>query len=499
MNYIKYGHHISYKNVFKIFLIYLLIFVPILLIRYPDIRNELKYFVVADNLLETKNFFILKYFSELYPDKPPLFFWLLGFLKKYCGNLFMPAAVFLGSVLPSFLITIFSYSLFAKIRDEKSGFFIAISLCTVPFFMGISLVLRMDMLMSFFIFMALYNFFSLYYNFIPKNLKNILFMYFYIFLGIFTKGPAGIVVPLITIFVFLLLENNLNFLKKIYLGRGIIFILILIGIWQYFILKSPQGKEYLMLILGQETIGRIVKAKTHVKPFYYYLQMLPVLLYPYGIFFIGSLVYYIKNIKFYKEWDILEKIGFSWTVVPLLAFSCASGKLDIYLLPLFIGMSIMIYSFIIKSKDSRFGKIIFKISMVMAVLPVFFNKIFNKENDFYKKLLFFPLTIITIFIFLIPFIESYNEKFSLKPIEREITISDKNVIAYRFKDFVNIKGMIDKKITLSENTEDLQKEILKGRNVLIIAREKYKNDLKNFSQLKLKYENLNYSVYSFEN
>lgn len=499
MNYIKYGHHISYKNVFKIFLIYLIIFIPILLVRYPDIRNELKYFVVADNLLETKNFFILKYFSELYPDKPPLFFWLLGFLKKYCGNLFMPAAVFLGSVLPSFLITIFSYSLFAKIRDEKSGFFIAISLCTVPFFMGISLVLRMDMLMSFFIFMTLYNFFSLYYNFIPKNLKNILFMYFYIFLGIFTKGPAGIVVPLITIFVFLLLENKLNFLKKIYLGRGIIFILILIGIWQYFILKSPQGKEYLMLILGQETIGRIVKAKTHVKPFYYYFEMIPILLYPYGIFFIGSFIYYIKKIRFYKEWDILEKIGFSWTVVPLLAFSCASGKLDIYLLPLFIGMSIMIYSFIIKSKDSRFGKIIFKISMVMAVLPVFFNKIFNKENDFYKKLLFFPLTIITIFIFLIPFIESYNEKFSLKPIEREITISDKNVIAYRFKDFVNIKGKINKKITLSENTEDLQKEILKGRDVLIIAREKYKNDLKNFSQLKLKYENLNYSVYYFEN
>ena len=237
-----------------------------------------------------------------------------------------------------------------------------------------------------------------------------------------------------------------------------------------------------MLILGQETIGRIVKAKTHVKPFYYYFEMIPILLYPYGIFFIGSFIYYIKKIKSYKEWDILEKIGFSWTTVPLLAFSCASGKLDIYLLPLFIGMFIMIYSFIIKSKDSRFGKIIFKISMVMAVLPVFFNKIFNKENDFYKKLLFFPLTIITIFIFLIPFIESYNEKFSLKPIEREITISDKNVIAYRFKDFVNIKGKINKKITLSENTEDLQKEILKGRDVLIIAREKYKNDLKNFSR-----------------
>ena len=132
----------------------------------------------------------------------------------------------------------------------------------------------------------------------------------------------------------------------------------------------------------------------------------------------------------------------------------------------------MIYSFIIKSKDSRFGKIIFKISMVMAVLPVFFNKIFNKENYFYKKLLFFPLTIITIFIFLIPFIESYNEKFSLKPIEREITISDKNVIAYRFKDFVNIKGKINKEIILSENIYDFQKEVLKNKKYFYYCKKK---------------------------
>ena len=305
----------------------------------------------------------------------------------------------------------------------------------------------------------------------------------------------GIGVPLITIFVFLLLENNLSFLKKIYFGRGIIFILFLAVIWQYFILKSPQGKEYLMLILGQETIGRIVKAKTHIKPFYYYFEMLPVLLYPYGIFFIGSFIYYIKNIRSYKEWDILEKIGFSWTVVPLLAFSCASGKLDIYLIPLFIGMFVMIYSFIEKSKDRKFSKIIFKISMAMTVLPVFFNKIFNKENNFYKKLLFFPLTVITIFIFLVPFTEFYNEKFSLKPIEREITLSDKNIIAYRFKDFINIKGKINKEIIFSENIHDFQKEILKNKDIFIVARKKYKNDLKNFTELKLKYENINYSVF----
>lgn len=187
MEYIKYGHHISYKNVFKIFLIYFFIFIPILLLRYPDIRNELKYFVITDNILETKNYFILKYFSELYPDKPPLFFWILAVLKRYCNTFFLPASIFIGSVLPSFLITVLSYSLFAKIKDEKAGFIISLFLCTTPFFIGTSLVLRMDILMSFFIFMALYNFFSIYYNFIPKNFKNIFFLYTYIFLAVFTK------------------------------------------------------------------------------------------------------------------------------------------------------------------------------------------------------------------------------------------------------------------------------------------------------------------------
>ena len=78
---------------------------------------------------------------------------------------------------------------------------------------------------------------------------------------------------------------------------------------------------------------------------------------------------------------------------------------------------------------------------------------------------------------------------------QEITLSDKNIIAYRFKDFVNIKGKINKEIILSENIHDFQKEILKNKDIFIVARKKYKNDLKNFPKLKLKYENINYSVF----
>lgn len=410
----------------------------------------------------------------------------------------MPAAVFLGSVLPSFLVTLFSYSLFAKIKDEKSGFFIALFICTAPFFIGASLVLRMDMLMNFFIFMALYTFFSIYYEFISINFKNIIFIYLFIFLGIFTKGIAGAAVPVITILVFLALENNLKFLKKIYIGRGIIFLSTLVGVWWYTVLQFPQGKEYLSLILGQETVGRIVKAKTHIKPFYYYIKMLPAVFYPYGFFLLGSFFYYMKNIKIYKNWEPVEKIGFAWTAVPLAVFSCASGKLDVYLIPLFTGMAVITYSFIIKSKDTKLGNILLKISMAAAVLPLLLNKIFNKENNFYKKIMFFPVTVIIIFTLLAPFTGIYNNKFSLKPIEREINFSDKILAAYKFKDFVNINGKIHKEIILFENAEELQQEILKNNNILIISRKKYKNDLEKFPQLEIKYENKNYSIFQIK-
>lgn len=297
MSDIKYGHHISYKNWSKFILIYLLIFLPIAILRFPDIRNEIKYFIITDNILNSGNWFILKYFSELYPDKPPLYFWLLSFLKIHFNENFMQSAVIAGSVIPSFLIVVLSYDLFAKLEDEKTGFIIAMSLCSVPFFIGTSVFLRMDMLMTFFIFMALYKFFKIYYGIIKNNFYNILMIYFYITLAILTKGMAGFMVPVVTIIIFLILEKRINFLKSIYFSQGILFIFEIIFLWLGIVWFQPEGKEYVSLLLGRETVGRVIKSKAHIKPFYYYLEMLPALLYPYGILALSSVIYYLKDIK----------------------------------------------------------------------------------------------------------------------------------------------------------------------------------------------------------
>lgn len=96
-------------------------------------------------------------------------------------------------------------------RNEKTGFLIALSLCTIPFFIGTSVFLRMDILMTFFIVFALYKFFFMYYCCAERNLFNLITMYLSIALAILTKGPAGAAVPICTILTFLLLEKNMKF------------------------------------------------------------------------------------------------------------------------------------------------------------------------------------------------------------------------------------------------------------------------------------------------
>ena len=75
------------RNYIAIILIYILIFIPIIILRFPDIRNEIKYFLITDSIIDSKNFLVLKYLNELYPDKPPLYFFILYIQKNIWVNI----------------------------------------------------------------------------------------------------------------------------------------------------------------------------------------------------------------------------------------------------------------------------------------------------------------------------------------------------------------------------------------------------------------------------
>lgn len=391
------------------------------------------------------------------------------------------------------------YNLFSKLKSERFGFLVAISLATTPFFMGISVFLRMDMLMNLFITISIYYFFSIYFNLIKNSWINKGVMYLSIFLGIFTKGIAGGMVPLSIILGFLILEKNLTFLKKINFLTGLGFIIFCALAWFLTIYLQPEGKEYLALMFKQETVGRIVKAKTHIKPFYFYFLRLSFLIFPYSLFWYCGIFHYLKDIKNYRSWNSLDKIGVIWSIVPLILFSLASGKLDIYMLPLFTGMILLSLNFFIKIKNKKIGKVLLKIISTILIIPLFLNKILKTRENQYRRFLSIPLSIVIIFTILAQGMWVFNRYFTLKPIVAQIEDSRK-VYTYRFEDFKNIEG-IEPKIKANNivNIQELDKikDILNtdnSKNYLVI-KSKYNDKFSDIKNLKLKFTNNSYSIF----
>lgn len=369
----------------KIIIIYFILLIVVCFFRFPDIKDEYKYIYLTDNLVERKNFMILKYFGQLYPDKPPLYFWLLVVLKDIFGDNFFPIALILGSLLPMIIISYKTLNFINRMETSDLGIEVYKLFITIPFVVGISLILRMDMLLTLWIVLAIYMFFSRYYLKDYGSKNSMYMMYIYIALGILTKGGAGFVVPILTILTFLFLDKNLTYLKNIKFWKGILLICSIIGIWFLFLSQISDGEEYIKLMLGRETLGRVLSSKTHVRPFYFYLAHTPLTFFIATPFVFLQLYKLSRKIKEFKNWETIDKISYCWFVPNFIFFSMCSGKLDIYLLPIYPAMLILAVRFLDKELK-KYIKGIIRLQFLIVIIVVC-GSIYYTNNYTLKNLI----------------------------------------------------------------------------------------------------------------
>ena len=108
-------------------------------------------------------------------------------------------------------------------------------------------------------------------------------------LALFTKGPVGLLMPPLSIAVFLAVKRDWKGFGK-YLGLktwGIIAGLAALWIGCVWI---EGGSEYINNLLVKQTVGRAVNAFTHAKPFWFYLVAIIWCLAPYSLLLIGSFI-----------------------------------------------------------------------------------------------------------------------------------------------------------------------------------------------------------------
>lgn len=449
-------------------LLYMVLFIPLILFRYPDLRNEFKYLVIAQDMIESKNYLIMRYFGELYPDKPPIYFWLLIFFKKYFENWTYPLMLLTGGLLPAMFTSMISFKLFSKFFHVQKAFCIALSLALLPFSAGISTVLRMDHLMNLFIIGALYIFYSLYFGVSQPSKIKIYSIYLLIGTGILVKGGAALAVPLVAILFLLGMERNFGYLKKIKIIPGLGIVVAIVSLWLLSLYFQPQGKEYINLLLGQETLGRALKSKTHVRPFYYYAYKLPLLMLPFTPFFIWGFGRLVKKIGNFRDWTPVEKISFTWFLAPFIFFSLLSGKLDIYLLPILAP------------------------GVVISLLPLLDD--FKME----KILRGILMTLMGFFLVANAGLPYYEGNYGMKPLVKAVNNSEKEkVFAYRFGDSLNLRDEIGQNLHPIISKDELENTEIDNKSIVLI-RNKYKSEfLKTGKYIEI-YGNKKFSLYRKE-
>ncbi|WP_319371940.1 glycosyltransferase family 39 protein [uncultured Ilyobacter sp.] len=313
----------------------ILIFIAMTLLVYPlfffrDLTpdNELKYISIVTEALDKGNTFAFYNHGIPYADKPPLYFWIIMMVKNITGSYSVPA-IGIFSLLPALLILIVMSRWSSSVLDEGDQTLASGILFTTAIFLGGGLILRMDMLMTLFIVLALFSFYRCYTE-TGKSWEPYL-VWVWIFLALFTKGPLGMLIPLVSIAVFLSTEKKLSKINKYLPIWGFFMLVGMAAIWLALVYLEG-GKDYLYNLTVKQTVGRGVNSFKHNRPFYYYFIEFPVVFLPWSVFYFTTFILGIKN---RKNAGVLEKFFRTVVVSTFVLLSIISSKLEIYLLPVY--------------------------------------------------------------------------------------------------------------------------------------------------------------------
>ena len=406
----EYGFPISRSLITKIaiFLIFIFVFVaifPILLERDFTPANELRYLSIADEAIRNNHFFFFTNQGEPYADKPPLFLWIVMLGKVLFGH---HSILFLSlfSLLPAFIIAFVMDRWIAPHISFSIRVAALMMLFSTAMFIGSAVVIRMDMLMAMFIILALRIFFSMEEEGNNKRIYSWLFP-ICVFMAIFTKGPIGLLIPLISTITYLLLTKRAYHIKR-YWGVTTWVILLTLSFLWFANTYMEGGKEFLYNQLFHQTLGRAVNSFHHDILLLLSLQFL-VFTCSLSILIVVTV---ISGIRSKVERIGLEKFFMCIIGTSFLLLSLISSKLDIYMLPLFpfgIYMSVLWLSRVKNYKIIIASLIIPAIALVLALFADI-NLINSNNNDFRFDLTFpaaISLTLFGIITVILLFRKSY--------------------------------------------------------------------------------------------
>ena len=311
-------------------LLWLVMTVSLLMLRplWPII--ETRYVSVAWEMWLRHDFLVPYLNGAPYSHKPPLLFWAIhGGWWLFGVNSWWPRVVPSLFTLGSILLSLKIGRLLWPERRQIAAF--------LPFMLFGSLLwtfymtfVMFDLLVTFSGVLGMYG---LLHALLHKRLPGFLLFGLGIGLGILSKGPVILVVLLPVALAAPLWGKGLSRPRWSIWYAGV-FGALLLGVMLALAWALPAarsgGEAYAQALFWKQTAERVVQSFAHRQPWWWYLPLLPLLLFPWP--WLPSLWRAARRLDFH---DRGVRFCLAWFMLPLVLFSLISGKQVHYLLPIF--------------------------------------------------------------------------------------------------------------------------------------------------------------------
>lgn len=311
--------------------------------------DEPRYCESAREMLASGDWVLPRLNGELYGHKPPIFMWLVA-VGRLAGLNWTAAGV-LPSLLP-FLALLLVFPVMARGwgLSRPTGELAAALLSSTLLAMVMALGARMDTLLAVLFTVSLWLAARLLFS--PSTAQRLAATALWVVLALatLTKGPVVLALFGLTVVVTWVVAQPRPPLRALFLAPGP-----WVGVAVVFAWLIPAGlrggPDFLHEILIRQSAGRMVESFAHSKPFYYHLVSYPITGLPFAV------VALLAALHTLRRRDSAGATLLAATVVVVLGFfSLLSGKLVIYLLPMFPAAALLAAeAIIIQGRGVRAG------------------------------------------------------------------------------------------------------------------------------------------------
>lgn len=308
--------------------------------------DEVRYANVFEHLSQAGKWLVMYLNGEPYPDKPPVYFWLLAALRPLFKGP-APGLFFTGAAVSALAMIGATLGLNRLVLKGSRGLGLAagLVLLTCFYWIGVAHYSRMDLL---FAALICCSHVCLYRGLSRPSAPGLLLAGFGLAaLAVLTKGPLGFVFPLAASAGWLAWRGDLRRLIKRDVAQGLALAVLITGAWLGGAWLMGEH-DFVRNIFTKQIYERAVVASHHRQPWWHYFATLPLAWLPWTFMLFLLPLRRLLSPEFWRGLWASRRAGdpglaYIWAMAltGFTVLTLVSIKIIIYLMPLFPALALL--------------------------------------------------------------------------------------------------------------------------------------------------------------